>query len=261
MEAPEDVKRCCADVYGSEWARLLLGDSFHPGGIGLTERMGRLLGLQAGMRVLDVAAGRGTSALHLARSFGCDVVGVDLSAASVEAAREAARAGGLDRLARFEVGDAESLAGREGFDAVICECAFCTFPDKAAAAAAMAGAMRRGGRVGLSDLVRTGPLPAELEGLPAWIACIADALPVDDYRRHLEAAGVGVDAVEDHGAALADMVRGIQARLMGAEMMARLRRIELPGADFAAARAMARAAAGAVRNGTVGYALLIGTRP
>ena len=260
MDAAEHVKSCCAAVYGSDWARLLLGDSFHPGGIRLTERMGRLLGLDARARVLDVAAGRGTSALHLARTFGCEVVGVDLGAANVEAAREAARAAGLDRLARFEVGDADALPHGERFDAVICECAFCTFPDKSAAAAAMAAAVRRGGRIGFSDLVRTGPLPDELEGLLAWIACVADALPVEGYRRHLEEVGFAIETVEDHGAALADMVRGIQTRLMGAELVTRLRRVELAGADFDRAGAMARAAMDAVRNGTLSYVLLIGTR-
>lgn len=260
MEAPETVKTCCADVYASDWARLLLGDSFHPGGTELTDRVGRLLGLDPTSRVLDVAAGRGTSVLHLARSFGCEAVGVDFSAANVEAAREAARAAGLGGRARFEVGDAEALERDQRFDAVICECAFCTFPDKAAAAAAMAGAVRRGGRVGLSDLVRTGPLPAELQGLLAWVACIADALPVDEYRDHLEAAGFSIETVEDHGAALADMVRGIRARLMGAELMTRMKRVELPGGDFDTARAMARAAADAVRDGTLSYVLLVGRR-
>ncbi len=76
------------------------------------------------------------------------------------------------------------------FDAVICECAFCTFPDKERAAAEFARVLRPGGRVGLSDLTRTGPLPDELEGLLAWVACIADARPVEEYAHFLTAAGI-----------------------------------------------------------------------
>src|SRR5260221_14404288 len=68
--APEVLKSCCADAYSGEWARLLLGDAFHPGGAALTEHLGRVLGLAPGMRVLDVAAGKGTSAPLLARAFG-----------------------------------------------------------------------------------------------------------------------------------------------------------------------------------------------
>lgn len=260
MDAAQEVKSCCANLYASDLARLLLGDSFHPGGTRLTEHMGRLLGLDADARVLDVAAGRGASALHLARTFGCAVMGVDLSEANIEAARAQAQSAGLDRLVSFEVGDAEDLSHRERFDAVICECAFCTFPDKPAAAHAMAGAVRPGGRVGLSDLVCSGPLPEELKGLLAWIACIADARPVDEYRRRLEGAGFAIDAVEDHGAALTEMVRTIKARLLGAKLMVELKRIELPGADLEGAQAMARAAMAAIANGTLGYALLIGTR-
>ena len=40
--------------------------------------------------MLDLASGRGASALHLARVFGCEVVGVDYGAANVALAREAA---------------------------------------------------------------------------------------------------------------------------------------------------------------------------
>jgi len=47
------LKTCCANLYESDWARLLLGDSFHPGGLALTERLGTLLNLQLGYRVLS----------------------------------------------------------------------------------------------------------------------------------------------------------------------------------------------------------------
>jgi len=62
------VKSCCANVYQSEWARLLLGESFHPGGTALTAYLGAVLRLGPGQRVLDVAAGQGTSAIHLAQA-------------------------------------------------------------------------------------------------------------------------------------------------------------------------------------------------
>ena len=34
--APIAIKQCCAGLYESDAARLLLGDSFHPGGAKLT---------------------------------------------------------------------------------------------------------------------------------------------------------------------------------------------------------------------------------
>ena len=49
---------------------LLLGDSYHPGGLALTRRLAARLALQPGAVVLDVAAGRGGTALLLAQEMG-----------------------------------------------------------------------------------------------------------------------------------------------------------------------------------------------
>src|SRR6266700_168380 len=108
MEEP-GVKQCCAAFYGSDLARVLLGESFHPGGTELTGRLGALLSLTRDSYVLDVASGRGTSAFHLAKSFGCKVNGVDLSEESVHAATAEAANRGLDKLVSFQLGDAEKL--------------------------------------------------------------------------------------------------------------------------------------------------------
>ena len=44
--APSTLKQCCAAVYESDAARLLLGESFHPGGTRLTERLGQIVKAQ-----------------------------------------------------------------------------------------------------------------------------------------------------------------------------------------------------------------------
>lgn len=256
------VKACCAAAYQSDWARLLLGDSFHPGGLTLTRRIGEALGLGTGVRVLDVACGQGTSAIALARTFGCKVLGVDYGAENVRVATAAAEAAGVAHLARFAVGDAERLPVEDGsYDAVVCECAFCTFPDKATAAAEFARVLRPGGKAGLSDLTRqVDDIPEDLQGLLAWIACIADAQSVEAYVRSLTAAGLCVTLVEPHDEALADMVHAIRTKLLGAELLVKLKRVELPGADFEQARTLARAASEAVRAHQFGYAVIIAAK-
>jgi SAM-dependent methyltransferase len=253
----EEIKACCAAVYESDWARLLLGDSFHPGGLALTEQLGTLIGLGPGQRVLDVAAGTGTSAIFLAERFGCEVVGIDYGRDSVALANAAASEAGLASRVRFEQGDAERLPFEaNNFDAVICECAFCTFPNKTTAAAEIARVLRPGGRLGLSDLTRSGPLPAELEGLLAWVACIADAQPVDRYVDYLESAGLAVDQIENRDDVLGQTVADVRGKLLGAELLVKLRKIDLPGADFQQAKLIARSAAEAIREGKLGYVLL-----
>src|SRR5260370_32457990 len=131
----EILKQCCAELYESDLAKVLLGDSFHPGGLRLTERLGSLLRLTADSRVLDVASGKGASAFFLAEQFGCHVVGVDYSSRNVANANELADTKGLAPRLRFERGDAEGLSlPDESFDAIICEGAFCTLPSKPATA-------------------------------------------------------------------------------------------------------------------------------
>ncbi len=252
-----DVKSCCAAAYESDFARLLLGDSFHPGGSQLTERLGVLLKLGPGVRVLDVASGKGASAIFLAQKFGCEVAGVDFGESNVTTASGTAEAAGVSSLVTFQQGDAERLPFDDAtFDAVICECAFCTFPDKTTAAGEFARVLRAGGRVGLSDLTRSGPLPKELDGLLAWVSCIADARPISEYVRYLEAAGLAIGVTEPHDEALSQMVRDIQGRMMGAELMVKLRKLDLPGVNFEDAKATATSAAEAVKRGLLGYSLL-----
>lgn len=255
----DDIKSCCASLYESDLARMLLGDSFHPGGLRLTERLGGKLALAPGMRVLDVASGKGESAIFLAQRFGSELVGIDFGQENVKQAAARANAAAVGHLVRFEQGDAEKIDFPDAsFDAVLCECAFCTFPDKRAAAAEFRRVLRPGGKVGLSDLTRSANLPDELQGLLAWVACIADARPVEDYVRYLESAGFGNVEVETHDEALAEMVRDLQGKLLGAELMTKLQKLE--GVDFAQARTLARAASDAVRARTLGYALVMGAR-
>jgi len=261
MTAPAEsaqLKSCCAALYQSDFARLLLGDSFHPGGLRLTARLGEQLALGPGVRVLDVAAGKGESAIFLAKEFGCEVVGVDLGARSVMEANASAESAHVANLVSFVEGDAERLDfPGAGFEAVICECAFCTFPDKRAAATEFARVLRPQGRVGMSDLTLTGPLPQDLEGLLAWIACIADARPVEDYAGCLESAGFEVTTIEPHNNALAEMARDVEGRLLGIEIMAKLKKLDLASVTFEQAKQLARAASKAIRKGLLGYSLIV----
>src|SRR5258708_36484693 len=68
--APEVLKSCCADAYSGEWARLLLGDTFHPGGVALTERLGRGVRPAAGGGGVGVGAGEGYPGALLSRTVG-----------------------------------------------------------------------------------------------------------------------------------------------------------------------------------------------
>lgn len=78
----------------------------------------RALGLEAGMRVLDMPCGYGRHSIELARC-GIAVTGVDSSPASIRVAADAARAASLGPLAGFQVGDMRTFALADPADAVI----------------------------------------------------------------------------------------------------------------------------------------------
>ena len=128
----------------NEWAPLLetwLGEA--------TERMLALAGVQAGTRVLDVAAGAGGQSIAAARRVGPDgsVLATDLSPAILEHAQQAAASAGLDNVTTREL-DGEELRRLppESFDAAISRVGLIYFPDRAEALAGIHHALRPGGR-------------------------------------------------------------------------------------------------------------------
>jgi cyclopropane-fatty-acyl-phospholipid synthase len=75
------------------------------------------LGLQPGMRLLDVGCGWGSFAIHAARTCGVTVTGITLSPSQAELARERVRAEGLERQVEIRVQDYRELP-HESFDAI-----------------------------------------------------------------------------------------------------------------------------------------------
>lgn len=111
------------------------------------------LGLEPGMRVLDVGCGPGRHAHALARA-GMEVVGIDISQRFVDLAAESAPPG-----ARFERADARHLRFDAEFDAAIslCQGAFgltggpgAPLDGDGAVLAGMARALRPGGQLAVS---------------------------------------------------------------------------------------------------------------
>jgi ubiquinone/menaquinone biosynthesis C-methylase UbiE len=257
---PEEIKACCAVSYQNDAVALILGDSYHPGGLELTRHVARSIGLRPGQRILDVASGPGTTAFLLASEFDVEVAGVDLGELAVAKANLLAAENGVADRVTFHHGDAERIPLPDAsVDAVVCECAFCTFPDKATAASEMARVLKPGGTIGITDVaLDPDRLDTELQTLAGWVACIADARPVAQYVEMLTVAGLTVTITEAHDDALATMIDQIDARLKAF----RIAKVPaLADIDFDTALERVALAGRAVRDGIAGYSLIVAEKP
>jgi len=84
-------------------------DQFHTRGLAATVDLARLAGITADMSVLDVGSGIGGPARFLAATYGCQVIGVDLSETFIDAARYLTERTGQSAQVSFETASALEL--------------------------------------------------------------------------------------------------------------------------------------------------------
>ncbi|MEU4445534.1 methyltransferase domain-containing protein [Actinosynnema sp. NPDC050801] len=129
----------------------------------LTDLVIGKLGAEAGDRVLDVGSGLGGPAARLARATGAHVVGVEHSEVLLAQARQWVEASGLADRVDFVHGDVQREVPVEpgSFDAALIIETFVHLADRQAALHRVAGALRPGGRVVLTDFYQREPLRGE----------------------------------------------------------------------------------------------------
>ena len=220
---PEVIKSCCSKFYENDLIALVLGDNFHPGGEKLTLFLGERLGLNKTHFVLDVACGSGASAIVLAKRFGCHVLGCDLSEKNLKKAEEKANSAGLSNLLEFVQSDAEKLNFEdETFDAVICECALCTFPDGKTAVNEMYRVAKKDGKVGITDVTLEHEIPNDLKNIVYHVACIAGAQPAKGYMRMLGEGGFRNVEFEDHSYTIREIIEKAERLIRGWDVIKNL---------------------------------------
>ena len=162
-----------------------------------------IAGLDPGETVLDLGSGAGFDCFLAAREVGeaGRVIGVDMTPEMVEKAR-----GNVDRNdvenVEFRLGEIEHLpVADETVDVVISNCVVNLSPDKPRVYREAFRVLRPGGRLSISDVVLTAPVPADLRGDPTSVAsCVAGAAPREEVAAMLADAGfedVSVDLESD----------------------------------------------------------------
>ncbi len=190
---------CCADLYQLPIVRMLLGDSWHPGGLALTRALAKELKLTGRGHLLDVACGQGASAIMMAQVYKCRVSGVDADPRSLEVARKDSFRYRLNGLVSFIQGDAKVFPFPTScFDAVLIECATSLISDRRDAFSEMTRVLCPGGRLALSDVTFSpDALPAPLDLPLARALCIPVSTGPEEYQRLIEGVGLTVlDAID-----------------------------------------------------------------
>jgi ubiquinone/menaquinone biosynthesis C-methylase UbiE len=155
--------------------------------------------IRPGETVLDLGSGAGFDCFLAARQVGPTgkVIGVDMTADMVARARDNARKVAATNV-EFRLGEIEHLpVSDDSVDVILSNCVINLSPEKAAVFREAFRVLRPGGRLAISDVVATGPIPPEVQADAAALAgCIAGAAPIDEVRAMLAAAGFTQVAVE-----------------------------------------------------------------
>ena len=134
--------------------------------------LAQLMELRAGERVLDAGCGFGGSALWLASTIGCQVVGVNITPYQVAKARQSARELGLADLVQFALSDFRRTGLRSAsFDAVWALESVVHANDKAEFVAEASRLLKPGGRLAIAEyLLRDDPPVVGDEFRPSPVA-------------------------------------------------------------------------------------------
>ena len=129
-------------------------DQFHLRGKEATLELAHLVGLQAGLQVLDVGGGLGGPARTLASEFSCNVTVLDVTEAFCHVGKMLTARTGLSERVRFQRGNAlEMPFASEGFDVVWTQHSSMNIADKARLYAEIHRVLRTGGRLALYEIM------------------------------------------------------------------------------------------------------------
>jgi ubiquinone/menaquinone biosynthesis C-methylase UbiE len=166
----------------------------HPGGLKATHGLAESLNIDKNSRVVDIACGKGTTAVYLAQKYACQVVGIDISRDLIAEAEALTKRRGLGGKVSFRVGDALEMPFSDNeFDAAISQAMLILVKDKKKAIEESLRITKPGGRVGWLELSWKKPPTKEFLEAVSNVLCAYCMLKVhtfEDWEKLFKKAGV-----------------------------------------------------------------------
>jgi len=183
-----------------------VGTTKHLGGFESTKQLIELCHIGKDTYVLEVGCGVGATACYLAKTYGCNVVGVDLHESMIARSNERAEKEGVADAdnehpsVEFRLADAQDLPFEDAlFDVVLCESVATFIKDKQKVVGEYARVTRPGGYVGMNEELWLETPPAELVERVRQIWDIKPDIPtLEDWMGFLENAGLRDVAVRTY---------------------------------------------------------------
>ncbi|MFW9956945.1 MAG: arsenite methyltransferase [Candidatus Odinarchaeota archaeon] len=151
-----------------------------------------LASLKEGEVVLDLGSGAGLDMFVASKKVGDTgkVIGVDMTPAMIEKAKKNAEELGITNV-DFRFGDIENMpVDDDSVDAIISNCVINLAPNKAKVFQEAYRVLRPGGRIMVSDIVLSKPLPKEVrDEVITYTGCIGGAILDEEYLAHIRNAG------------------------------------------------------------------------
>ena len=149
--------------------------------------------LNAGETVVDFGSGGGIDCFIAARAVGEQgkVIGIDMTPDMIALARKNASNLGVSNV-EFHLAEMENTPlESDSVDVIISNCVINLAPDKDAVFGEAFRILKPGGRMFISDMVLTAPLPARAtEDAENWVSCLSGAEPQDVYMGRMVDAGL-----------------------------------------------------------------------
>jgi SAM-dependent methyltransferase len=151
-----------------------------------------LASLKEGEVVLDLGSGAGLDMFVASKKVGDvgKVIGVDMTPAMIEKAKKNAEDLGITNV-DFRFGDIEDMpVDDNSVDVVISNCVINLAPSKAKVFQEAFRVLKPGGRIMVSDIVLSRPLPKEVsDEVITYTGCIGGAILDEEYLQHIRDAG------------------------------------------------------------------------